>query len=113
MHVACIPADGFLQVVVAGKLDAVSAPQFEEKVLPMMKTHGMDTIFNLAELSYVSSSGLRVFLQAAKQAREDSTRVALAGLQPMVREVFDLAGFTQFFTVATDLESAVHSLKED
>jgi len=113
MQVETIVNETHVQYSVNGKLDSVSAPEFEENVIGRMETHPADTIFYLEELSYISSSGLRVFLQAAKIARMNSTRIVLSAIQPQVREIFDLAGFTQFFTFADDLKNAVSILKEN
>lgn len=113
MQVEKIITENYLQYDVSGKLDSVSAPSFEESVIGEMQEHSADTIFHLKELTYISSSGLRVFLQAAKIARTNSTRIVLSAAQPQVREIFDLAGFTQFFTFADDLENAVSILKKN
>ncbi|HEX3730050.1 MAG TPA: STAS domain-containing protein, partial [Opitutaceae bacterium] len=50
--------------------------------------------FDCAQLHYVSSAGLRVFLSAAKKAKVAGGRAAFAALTPIVQEIFELSGFT-------------------
>ncbi len=100
-----------LRVVAGGKLDAVAANEFEEVVLGRMQVQPVDTLFHLADLFYICSSGLRVFLKAAKLARIEHTRVVLVSLQPRVKEIFDLTGFTQFFLLADGEEEALRLLE--
>ncbi len=112
MHVDVGVEEGYLRFDVTGKLDSVSALEFEETVMGQMRENPNDTLFHLQELNYISSSGLRVFLQAAKAARMNNNRVVLSALQPQVKEIFDLAGFTQIFTLADSLENALSLLQE-
>jgi len=95
--------EGQVRFEVSGKLDSVSAPEFEKTVIGLMQEDPKDAFFHLKELTYICSSGLRVFLQAAKVARMHNSRVVLNALQPQVREIFDLAGFTQFFTLTDEV----------
>ena len=112
MHVEVGVEEGHLRFDVTGKLDSVSALEFEETVMGGMRDNPKDTLFHLQDLNYISSSGLRVFLQAAKAARMHNNRVVLSALQPQVKEIFDLAGFTQIFTLADSLENALSLLHE-
>ena len=112
MQVGKTITENYLQYDVSGKLDSVSAPGFEESVIGEMQEHSADTIFHLKELTYISSSGLRVFLQAAKIARMNSTQIVLCAVQPQVKEIFDMAGFTPFFTLADSLDDTRKLLTE-
>ena len=113
MHVDVTTEEGFLRFDVNGKLDSVSSPEFEKIVIGRMEENPKDALFNLEELSYVSSAGLRVFLWAAKVAKGNNNRVVLSSLQPLVKEIFDLAGFAQIFTLAPSLEDALVLLREE
>ncbi|NOY22072.1 MAG: STAS domain-containing protein [Acidobacteria bacterium] len=113
MQVETIITPDYIRHDVSGKLDSLSAPDFEETVVNRTQEHPADTIFQLKGLSYISSSGLRVFLELAKLARTNNTRVVLSTLQPQVLEIFDMAGFTQFFTIADSVEDAVAILRRN
>jgi len=68
-------------------------------------------VVNLKGLDYISSSGLRVLLAALKKIRKQNGDIRLACLQPYVREVFDIAGFTQLFKMFDKEEDAIDSFK--
>jgi anti-anti-sigma factor len=50
-------------------------------------------LIDFSSLSYISSSGLRLILVAAKRARQVGGRLLLCELSPAVREVFEISGF--------------------
>ena len=60
-----------------------------------------------AALDYVSSAGLRAVLLVARAAQRAHVPFALCGLQPAVREVFDLSGFSRIIVVAPDRATAL------
>jgi len=74
-----------------GRLDTATAPETEERLLALME--GGALIADMAGVRYVSSAGLRVLLKAAKQARTRGQGFSVCGLQPAVREVFEISGF--------------------
>lgn len=112
MQLETIITQNYARYNVSGKLDSVSAPEFEKSVIGQMQEHPANTIFHLEGLVYISSSGLRVFLQAAKIARMNSTRIVLSAIQPQVKEIFDMAGFTSFFTLSDNLDDAIKTLTD-
>ena len=58
-------------------------------------------------VEYISSAGLRVLLATAKTLKKDNGEVRLCCLKPYVKEVFDIAGFTQIFTVCDTRQEAI------
>ena len=97
---------GVMVVSAKGRLDSNtsaildSALSGEAKAAPKL-------IIDLSGVDYVSSAGLRILLKAAKLAMASKQKLALAGLAPQVREVFDVSGFTKLFTLAADPEAAL------
>jgi anti-sigma B factor antagonist len=67
-------------------------------------------LLDLSELSYVSSTGLRVLLLAHRCARAADASLALACPPEDVREVMAATGFLEFFTVFDALDTAVEAL---
>jgi len=104
--------EGYVRFDVSGKLDSTSSPEFEETVIGQMEEDPKNTLFNLEELTYVSSAGLRVFLRAAKLANGHEKKVVLSCLRPLVKEIFNLAGFSQIFTLVDTTEEALTLLGE-
>jgi len=78
-----------------GRVDTLTAPDLEAAVV----VDGVEElVFDLAEVDYISSAGLRVLLSAQKKMAAKSMKIANA--KPAVREVFDITGFSDIFTFA-------------
>lgn len=102
--------DGVLLLTVAGRIDSNSAGELEAVLPPRVQTHDK-VLLDLAGVPYVSSAGLRVLLMGAKAARANGHRLALAGLSPSVREVFDISGFSSLFAIEPDVTAGLASLR--
>ena len=92
-----------------GRLDFDAAPGFQETVERVLGGAGKPAavIIDGTALEYVSSAGLRAFLLAAKAAQRSGIAFALCALQPAVREVFELSGFSQIIPIHADRASAL------
>ena len=101
---------GVLTVGIAGKLDAASAKPFEDRLLGAIDAGEQQLVLDLAQLNYVSSAGLRVFLLAAKRLKSTKGTVVLCSLTDTVREVFDIAGFLTLFPVYGSHDEALRNL---
>ena len=93
-----------------GRLDSATSPELEQRLLGLAATPGAALVIDCRELAYVSSAGLRVLLMAAKAARGAGARIALATLQPSVRQVFDISGFSSLFEIHEDAAAAIDAL---
>ena len=86
-------------VQVTGRLDTVHAKEFEAYMSDTIRDTSAGIVIDMAGVNYVASSGLRSLLTAAKQMRAASRDLALSNLQPNVREVFDISGFSTIFKI--------------
>ena len=78
-----------------GRVDTITAPELEAAVV----TDGIEElVFDLAQVDYLSSAGLRVLLASQKRMAGKSMKIANA--KPAVKEVFDITGFSDIFTFA-------------
>lgn len=96
-------------VSLAGRLDAYGANDVEKKLDLFIDSGQVKLVINLENLEYISSSGLRVFLAALKKVRKQQGDMKLADLKPFIKEIFDIAGFTQLFNILDNEEAAVNS----
>jgi anti-anti-sigma factor len=97
-------------VIPEGRLDFDAAPGFQEALERVLGTAGKAPaalIIDAAALEYVSSAGLRAVLLAARAAQRAGVPFALCALQPAVREVFDLSGFSRIIAVHADRATAL------
>jgi anti-sigma B factor antagonist len=106
----------FADVVVAapvGRIDHANAAAFEEELLPLVAQSGSGKqalILDFAGVEYISSVGLRVLMTAAKQARVDESRIAVAGLQPVVAEIIAISRFDRILDVYPSVAGALAKL---
>ena len=78
-----------------GRVDTITAPELEAAVV----LDGVEElVFDLAQVDYISSAGLRVLLSAQKKMAGKSMKIANS--KPAVKEVFDITGFSDIFTFA-------------
>jgi anti-anti-sigma factor len=97
-------------LALSGKLDATTAKTFEDKILGVINSGTRRLVVDLSRLEYVSSSGLRVFLLAAKRLQATDGKIVLCGLQDHVRQVFDLAGFSSILSIYGSRDDAIQGL---
>ena len=97
-------------VIPEGRLDFDTAPGFQQSVERIFSAAGKTpavVIIDGTGLEYVSSAGLRAVLLAARAAQRAGSAFALCALQPAVREVFDLSGFSRIIAVHADRAAAL------
>ena len=99
-------------IYLSGRLDAYAANDVEKKLDSLIASQQVYLVVNLSGLEYISSSGLRVLLAGIKRVKKEHGDIRLACLQPYVKEVFDIAGFTQLFQMFDKEEDAVNSFQE-
>ncbi len=105
-------SEGTVKVVsLAGRLDAYAANDVEKKLDSLSSIKQLHLVLNLQELEYISSSGLRVILSTLKKTTKQKGEVRLACMNTSVKDVFDIAGFTQFFKVYEKEEEAINSFQ--
>lgn len=90
-----------------GRLDTKTSGALEKSVATHLGAGQRRFILDLAGMEYVSSAGLRIFLMLAKKVTGSTGGLALCGLNPQVKEVFDIAGFTRLFTLAATRAEAL------
>jgi anti-sigma B factor antagonist len=96
-------------VAPAGEIDANSSPQLDKALRALIDAGVSQLVVDMSKVSYTSSAGLRAVLWGLKQARAKSGDLRLAGLQPQVKEVFDLAGFLPLFRIFDSADLAAKS----
>ena len=85
-----------LFVVVSGRIDTVTAPEFEAGVKPYLEGVAELTI-DFAGVNYVSSAGLRVLLSLQKKMMTQG-EMKLLNVSAAVNDVFEVTGFDEILT---------------
>jgi len=95
-----------LVISISGELDTTTTPELEAVLAQESQSNPKTYIFDLADMDYISSVGLRVFLANLKKVKGAGGRMLLAGLNEEVQEVFDMAGFASLFEIHPALAEA-------
>jgi anti-anti-sigma factor len=97
-------------VSVTGRIDAITAPEFESYLSGLMSQGEAHFLVNLTGLDYISSAGLRSILSAAKKLKAQAGQITFCGLQGPVEEVFKISGFNSIFKIFESEAVALSSL---
>lgn len=82
-----------------GKVYADEAAMIREKLFPFLDNGCSRIVVDVAEVSYIDSSGLGVLVALLKRARQNGGGVTLAGLQGEVLQLFELTRLTKVFDI--------------
>ena len=84
-----------LTVILEGRLDTLTSPDFE--TFFKENAEGISSVeINCEKLTYISSAGLRVLLAAHKRM---SGALTLTNVCELVMEVFEITGFVDVLTI--------------
>lgn len=102
--------DGIHQIVVAGRMDTAGTGQVAADFAAAIATRPPRVVVDMSQVLFLSSSGIRLLLSTAKTLNQHGGRMAIAGPQPLVREVLEIVGISTVIPVHVDLESACRAL---
>ena len=90
-----------------GYIDTYTSPSFTELVDAAIKDGAKYLIFDLAKVTYISSSGIGCFTSFLKGVKPKEGDIVLVSLNPRVLEMFELMGFAMFFKKADTVDEAL------
>lgn len=86
-----------LTVSLKGRLDTTTAPQLEKELKPELP--GIrKLVFDLTDLTYISSAGLRVLLSSQKIMNKQGEMI-VRGADEDVMDIFEITGFTNILNI--------------
>lgn len=86
-----------LNVVLQGRLDVAAAHHLETEIRPFLD--GISAlIWDLADLEYISSAGLRL-LSAAQKEMNKQGKMTVKNANEAITEIFEMTGFTSVLTL--------------
>ena len=106
------PVGGVLVIGLEGEFDLAAVQALREQLDAAQSAAGQGVVLDLAEVTFVDSSGLRELLRAHGAFAADGKAFVLAGLQPPVIRLLELTGATDLLVTAPTLERALTRLAE-
>jgi anti-anti-sigma factor len=96
-----------------GRIDHASADAFGASLQPHLdqcRGEAGAIVIDMRGVDYVSSVGLRILMVASRQIKGQKGRIVIAGLAPLVREVFDISRFNLVFELFDDVDAALNAV---
>ena len=99
MEINVKTTDDFIIISPKGRLDSTTSSDFEKELSKYTNKLKFKVIVDCADLTYISSAGLRVLLAAQKQAIELVGNFTFINVTPQIMEIFNMTGFSDFLTI--------------
>jgi anti-anti-sigma factor len=99
MEIKITKEENKTMVVLNGRIDTSNADQFQHDVTPLMEGENPDIDIDCTDMSYTSSQGLRIFLMLQKSVKARGGKMVMRNMNPQVKEVFDITGFSNIITI--------------
>jgi anti-anti-sigma factor len=93
-----------------GRIDTTTSAMVDGAVRGAVDGGARSLVVDFADVDYISSAGLRVFLVLAKRLKALDGHLVLCGMGPPVRQVFQLAGFLPLFSIEPSRDAALRAL---
>ncbi|MDQ5975842.1 MAG: anti-sigma factor antagonist [Actinomycetota bacterium] len=98
---------GITVVVVAGELDAHSAPTLDAVLSPLSQRHEGELVVDLSSVGFIDSTGLGILVSTLKHVRESDGRLDVVVATPRVLKVFSLTGLDVVIPLHATLDGAL------
>ena len=95
-----------------GYIDTYNSNYFQKRVQRAIEAGYNRLIFHCGGLNYVSSTGIGSFTAFLKSVKPKGGDLVLLDIQPKVYEVFQLLGFSQFFTIKDSLDDSINFFRK-
>ena len=96
---------GYYEIALDGRLDTETYAVLEKGAQDLLSSQARGIRLNMAQLSYISSMGLRVILKITKELKQRKGVFQLVNMQPQIQKVMEIAA-------ALPKEAVFSSIKE-
>lgn len=91
----------------SGRVNVLNADVFEAHAMSAMAGTDCDVIIDASRVTYLSTSGLRVFLHVWQELQKKNRNLYVCSLPPYIRYVFELIGFDKLIPLQADIDAAL------
>lgn len=99
MEVKTVRENGEVIVSLIGRLDTPASMEIAPEMNALAEEAGGTIIMDCTDLSYISSSGLRIFITLRKAAAAKGGRIIVKNISNDIRSVFMMTGFLNLFEI--------------
>ncbi len=95
-----------------GRVNVLNADAFEGQAMSAMAGTDCDVIIDVSGISYLSTSGLWVFLHVWQELKRRNRSLYLCALQPYIMRVFEIIGFDKLMNIVDDVDAALAAAEQ-
>jgi anti-sigma B factor antagonist len=107
MEIESTTFDAVTALSVKGRVDSTTADKLLEHLTTTIRAGCARLVIDLKEVTYISSAGFRTLLITARSVENAKGKLALCGIGGEVKRLFDIAAFTELFTILPNRDDAV------
>ena len=100
-------------IKVSGRLEINQALELEDLINSYIANGAKFFVFDLGNIHYLSSSGIRVFIATLRQLKELKGRMILANLSSNVIKTLKIVELDGLFEIVDNVEDAVKILEKE
>jgi anti-anti-sigma factor len=97
-------------VALAGRIDSTNAEQLMTRLTNLLSSGQKAVVVDFADVIYLTSAAFRALLVATDQAERNTARFVLCSVLGQVRDLFEMGGLLDAFTIHGTREEAVTRL---
>ena len=90
---------GQVVVVVAGQVDLATAPQLAEALALARREAPQEIVADLTKVDFLDSVGVRVLVEAAREAGQQDSSLSVRGATGWVARVLEITGVEDYLRV--------------
>jgi anti-anti-sigma factor len=110
MQIAVEEKNAALILRVSGHMGHASVDEFTRVFDEWVGKGKLNFIIDMGQVQYISSAGLRCLFEAVTKINNLKGKFILCNLQPEVKQVFDVSGFTSFFSICGTIHNALKQI---
>jgi len=88
-----------LTLVLDGSFDEMTSPAVEKKIDEAIAGENGIITFDMRNVKYISSAGIRVLILAHKKAMKSGKKIRIGEMSDKVREVIKIVGILPLFSI--------------
>jgi len=111
MEIEVALVENIARVKLCGRLDAQGVDQIETQFRASVVPRHRNVVVDLSDVTFVSSSGLKMFIIVAKALRQHDANLVLFAAQPQVSQIFAIASLSSIVPIALDEAEALESVR--
>ncbi|OQX96364.1 hypothetical protein B6I21_01155 [candidate division KSB1 bacterium 4572_119] len=110
MELEVIKKEKFSILKLSGDVDLYSSPQVRKKILSLITKSNKNLLVDLAEVTYMDSSGVATLVEALQLTNKNSGTLRLYSLRDAIKDVFELSRLDKVFNIYENEEQAFEGM---